>query len=98
MFISGGFSIWPAQLEHAILQHPAVAEACVVAAPHPRWGETPVAVVVVKEDSAVTAEELIELSRQDVGAVKKATHVDFVGALPKPILGKVLRRELRKRY
>jgi acyl-CoA synthetase (AMP-forming)/AMP-acid ligase II len=98
MIISGGFNIWPAQLEHAILQHPAVAEACVVAAPHPRWGETPVAVVVVEEDSAVTAEELIELSRQAVGALKKVTHVDFVDALPKSALGKVLRRELRKRY
>jgi acyl-CoA synthetase (AMP-forming)/AMP-acid ligase II len=98
MIISGGFNIWPAQLEQAILQHAAVAEVCVVGAPHPRWGETPVAVVVLQDEAVVTAEELIELSRRAVGAVKKVTSVDFVDALPKSALGKVLRRELRMRY
>ena len=98
MIISGGFNIWPAQLEQALSQHPAVAEVTVVAAPHDRWGETPVAVVVLTADGLATADELIELSRQAVGSVKKVTRVDFVDALPKSAFGKVLRRSLRGRY
>jgi len=98
MIISGGFNIWPAQLEQALSQHPAVAEVSVVAAPHDRWGETPVAVVVLTADGRVTAEELIEMSRLAVGSVKKVTRVDFVDALPKSVHGKVLRRTLRARY
>jgi acyl-CoA synthetase (AMP-forming)/AMP-acid ligase II len=98
MIISGGFNIWPAQLEQALSQHPAVAEVSVVAAPHDRWGETPVAVVVLTADGRATADELIELSREAVGSVKKVTRVDFVDALPKSALGKVLRRNLRARY
>jgi acyl-CoA synthetase (AMP-forming)/AMP-acid ligase II len=98
MIISGGFNIWPAQLEQALSQHPAVAEVSVVAAPHDRWGETPVAVVVLTADGLATADELIELSRRAVGSVKKVTRVDFVDALPKSALGKVLRRSLRARY
>jgi acyl-CoA synthetase (AMP-forming)/AMP-acid ligase II len=98
MIVSGGFNIWPAQLEQALIQHPAVSEVSVVAAPHGRWGETPVAVVVLSPDGVATADELIEVSRQAVGSVKKVTRVDFVDALPKSALGKVLRRSLRARY
>jgi acyl-CoA synthetase (AMP-forming)/AMP-acid ligase II len=85
-------------LSPLLQQHPAVAEVSVVAAPHDRWGETPVAVVVLTADGVATSDELIELSREAVGSVKKVTRVDFVDALPKSALGKVLRRSLRARY
>jgi acyl-CoA synthetase (AMP-forming)/AMP-acid ligase II len=98
MIISGGYNIWPAQLEQAIAQHPAVADVSVVAAPHQRWGETPVAVVVLKDDAVVDADEIIDLTRDAVGSVKKVTEVHFVDALPRSALGKVLRRELRERF
>ena len=47
MIISGGYNIWPAELENAVAAHPAVAEVCVVGVPHEKWGETPKAVVVL---------------------------------------------------
>lgn len=99
MIISGGYNIWPAELEQALVSHPAVAEACVVGVPHERWGETPKAVVVLGEGAAeVSEDQLIEYTRDRVGAVKKVTSVEFVDELPKSPLGKVLRREVRERY
>ena len=99
MIISGGYNIWPAELELALASHPAVAEACVVGVPDERWGETPKAVVVLDPGAGDTSEdELIEYSRERVGAVKKVTSVEFVTELPKSPLGKVLRRVVRDRY
>jgi len=98
MIISGGFNIWPAELENALAAHPAVAEVCVVGVPHDRWGETPKAVVVLKTGGSASADELIELTRERVGAVKKVTSVEFADELPKSGVGKVLRRVVRERY
>ncbi|RBM18781.1 AMP-dependent synthetase [Prauserella sp. PE36] len=98
LIISGGFNIWPAELENALAAHPAVQEAAVVGVPHPKWGETPHAVVVVREGSEVTEQELIEWTRQRVGSYKKVTAVRFADALPKTPIGKVLRREVRERF
>lgn len=95
---SGGFNIWPAELENALAAHPAVQEAAVVGVPHPKWGETPRAVVVVRDGSEVTEDELIAWTREQVGSYKKVTGVRFVDELPKTPLGKVLRREVRDRY
>jgi acyl-CoA synthetase (AMP-forming)/AMP-acid ligase II len=98
MIISGGYNIWPAELEQALAGHPAVAEACVVGVPHEKWGETPKALVVLYEDAIATEQELIEHCRHQVGSVKKITSVEFAEELPKSQLGKVLRREVRNRY
>jgi acyl-CoA synthetase (AMP-forming)/AMP-acid ligase II len=98
MIISGGYNIWPAELENAIASHPAVSEVCVVGVPHERWGETPVAVVVPRAGATVEAEELIALTRERCGSVKKVTAVEFADELPKSGVGKVLRREVRERY
>jgi acyl-CoA synthetase (AMP-forming)/AMP-acid ligase II len=98
MIISGGYNIWPAELENAVAAHPAVSEVCVVGVPHEKWGETPKAVVVIKPGAALDPADLIELTRERVGAVQKVTSVDVVDALPKSGVGKVLRREVRERY
>jgi acyl-CoA synthetase (AMP-forming)/AMP-acid ligase II len=98
MIISGGYNIWPAELENAIASHPDVSEVCVVGVPHEKWGETPKAVVVLGEGSHVDPEELIEITRARVGSVQKVTSVEFVEALPKSGVGKVLRREVRDPY
>ncbi len=98
MIISGGFNIWPAELENALASHPAVAQVAVVGIPHDKWGETPKAVVVLREGHEAGEEELVEWTREKVGAVKRVTSVDFADDLPKSALGKVLRREVRARY
>ncbi|MDW5593155.1 AMP-binding protein [Conexibacter stalactiti] len=95
LIISGGYNIWPAELERAIATHAAVREVCVVGVPHERWGETPKAVVVLEEGASLSAAEVIELTREQVGSVKKVTSVEFAGELPKSGVGKVLRREVR---
>ncbi|MEU3273138.1 AMP-binding protein [Saccharomonospora sp. NPDC006951] len=98
MIISGGFNIWPVELENALAAHPAVAEVSVVGIPHPKWGETPHAAVVLREGTTVTERELIEWSREKVGSVKKITGVTFTESLPRTPIGKVLRRVVRERY
>ena len=98
LIISGGFNIWPAELENALASHPAVAQVAVVGVPHEKWGETPKAVVVLREGQAATEEELIDWTREKIGAVKRVTSVDFAADLPKSALGKILRREVRARY
>jgi acyl-CoA synthetase (AMP-forming)/AMP-acid ligase II len=98
MIISGGYNIWPAELEAALARHPAVAEVCVVGIPHERWGETPHAVVVLAPGARASEPELIEHCRASVGSVKKITSVGFADRLPKSPLGKVLRREVRASF
>ena len=97
MIISGGFNIWPAELENALAAHPAVAEVAVVGVPHEKWGETPKAVVVLRNDQHADEQQLIDWTREKVGSVKRVTSVDFTDALPKSAVGKVLRREVKKR-
>jgi acyl-CoA synthetase (AMP-forming)/AMP-acid ligase II len=98
LIISGGFNIWPAELENAIAAHPLVADVCVVGVPHEKWGETPVAVVVPVAGATIVPEEIIAFSREKVGSVHKVTRVEIVDALPKSGVGKVLRRVVRQRF
>jgi acyl-CoA synthetase (AMP-forming)/AMP-acid ligase II len=98
MIISGGFNIWPAELENALASHAAVSEVAVVGVAHDKWGETPKAVVVLGEGQHASEQELIDWTREKLGAVKRVTSVDFVDELPKSPLGKILRRQVRDRY
>jgi acyl-CoA synthetase (AMP-forming)/AMP-acid ligase II len=98
MIISGGYNIWPAEVENALFAHPAVAEAAVIGVPHDKFGETPKAFVVLRPDASATAEELIAWCREQIGPVKKPTALEFLTEpLPKSGVGKVLRRALKLR-
>jgi acyl-CoA synthetase (AMP-forming)/AMP-acid ligase II len=95
--VSGGFNIWPAELETVIADHPAVVEVAVFAIPDDRWGEAPMAVVCVNDPSALTSEEIIEMCRQRLGSYKKPSQVEFTtNPLPRSIVGKLLRKQLRE--
>ncbi|UTI66696.1 AMP-binding protein [Paraconexibacter antarcticus] len=96
LIISGGFNIWPAELENALASHPAVAEAAVVGVAHEKWGETPHAAVVLRDGHSATETELVDWTRERLGAVKRVTAVAFVDELPKTPIGKVLRRVVRE--
>ncbi len=99
MIISGGFNIWPAEIETALLRHPDVVEAIAIGIPHPRWGETPVAIVVTREDSAASADELIELCKTEIGSMKKPTEILLrTEPLPRNEFGKLSRRALREQF
>ena len=99
MIISGGFNIWPAELENALAGHPDVIEVAVFGVPHEHWGETPHAVCVVKAESAVTEDELIDLVSNDLGSYKKpGSLVLTTEPLPKSPVGKIKRKDLREPF
>jgi acyl-CoA synthetase (AMP-forming)/AMP-acid ligase II len=99
MIISGGFNIYPAELENVISEHPLVVEVAVFPIPSERWGETPAAVCVVEDPGAVTAEEIVELVSGRLGSYKKPSEVVISAEpLPKSAVGKVLRKKLREPY
>jgi acyl-CoA synthetase (AMP-forming)/AMP-acid ligase II len=99
MIISGGFNIWPAEIENALAEHPAVEEVVVVGVPHQKWGETPHAVVSLRSTANATEQELIEFCRARLGSMKKPTAVLLVREpLPRSSVGKISRRDLRDRY
>lgn len=98
MIVSGGYNLWPTEIEQALATHPAVAEACVFGVPDERWGETPKAAVVLRPGRAASEAELLAHCRERVGGVKKPTSIDFVAALPRTSTGKVLRHVLREPY
>jgi fatty-acyl-CoA synthase len=93
--ISGGENISSVEVEKVIYEHPAVAEAAVIAVPDERWGEVPEAHVDLRPGSQASAEELIEFCRQRLAHFKCPKHVVF-GPLPKTATGKVRKSELRK--
>ena len=99
MIISGGYNIWPMELENAIAAHPAVMEVAVFGIPDPRWGETPCAVVVPKAGGQVDAAEVVQLCIDRLGSYKKPGKVVVRDeALPKTPVGKIKRRDLREPY
>ena len=98
MIISGGENIYPAELERVLAQHPKVLEVSVVGVPDETWGESPRACVVLKPGEASAADEIIAFCEGRLARYKRPRSVDFVQALPRNAMGKVLRRELRERY
>lgn len=95
MIISGGFNVYPSDLEAVMTQHPAVLEAAVVGVPSIKWGETPVAFVVLKQDANVSANELQQWTNERVGKTQRLALVQILASLPRSAIGKVLKRELR---
>ncbi|MFI9005997.1 long-chain fatty acid--CoA ligase [Actinosynnema sp. NPDC053489] len=95
MFISGGENVYPAEVESALVEHPAVVEAAVVGVPHPRWGEVGRAFVRYAEGGGPTEEELRAFLATRLARYKIPAHVDVVPALPRTASGKVRKSELR---
>jgi len=98
MIISGGFNIYPSDIEAVLVRHDAVAEAAVVGVASERWGETPVAFVVLKPGAAVAAEALRNWTNERVGKTQRLADLRIVASLPRSAIGKVLKRELREQY
>ena len=99
MIISGGFNVYPSDLEAVLVQHPAVAEAAVVGVASQRWGETPVAFVVAKVGAGGTAiaaaSDIRDWANQRLGKTQRLAAVEIVTSLPRSAIGKILKRELR---
>ncbi len=97
VIITGGFNVYPKEVEDALYQHPAVAQAAVVGIPDEEWGEAVKAFVVLHPGRSATAEELVQWCKDRLASYKKPRVVEFVESLPLSGVGKVMRRALRGR-
>jgi fatty-acyl-CoA synthase len=98
MIVSGGFNVYPREVEDALTAHPSVAAAAVIGVPDAHWGEAVKAVVVLKNGSGTSAEELIAHVRERKGPVCAPKSVDFVAELPLTAVGKADKKRLRAQY
>lgn len=96
MIISGGENIYPAEVEAVLHEHPAVASAALIGLPDPKWGETPIAVVIAYKNSDVTAGEIIEFCSGKLARYKIPKQVFFVEEFPQLASGKVYKRVLKE--
>lgn len=99
MIISGGYNIYPSELENIIAGHPQVIEVAVVGIPHEKWGETPCAICVVKDESDLNEADIQQMVGTALGSYKKPSMVQFqTVALPKSPVGKIKRKDLREPF
>jgi long-chain acyl-CoA synthetase len=98
MIISGGFNVYPSDLEAVLREHPDVSEVAVIGVPSQRWGETPVAFVVPKTGAAGGEAGLLAWANDRLAKVQRLAAIRFVDALPRSAIGKVLKRELRDQF
>lgn len=98
MIISGGFNVYPSEVEQIIWGHPSVSDCAVIGIPDPDWGEKVIAVVELSPGNQATEQELITLVKENLGSVRTPKRIDFVDSLPRSGTGKVLKRSLRDVY
>jgi len=95
MVISGGFNIYPSEIEQVIWGHPAVQDCAVVGVPDADWGERLTAVIELKAGTTLSAEEVTEMCRKRFGSLKTPKQVEFWTTLPRSPVGKVLKKDVR---
>lgn len=96
MIISGGFNIYPREVDEVLFSHPKIKEACAIGVPDSHSGERVKAFVVLKENQTATEVEIIDFCREHLTKYKVPKFVEFVDDLPKSAVGKILRKELRR--
>ena len=98
MIVSGGENVYPAEVENALMKHPAVADVAVVGIPDDRWGEVPLAIVVRKPGVEVTEDDIVAFGRTQLAGFKTPKKVAWADALPRNPSGKILKKDLRTPY
>lgn len=98
MIVSGSENVYPAEIEATLAGHSDIVEVAVIGVPDERWGESVKAVVVKRAGSKLTAEALIDWTRDKLAGYKRPRSVDFIDALPRNASGKMLKRKLREPY
>jgi long-chain acyl-CoA synthetase len=93
---ASGYKVWPNEVEEILFEHPKVREAAVIGIPDETRGETVKAFIVLEEGQTSTRDEIRQFCKEKMAVYKVPTHVEFVDTLPKTMVGKVLRRELRE--
>jgi long-chain acyl-CoA synthetase len=95
MIIAGGYNIFPREVDEILFDHPKILEACTIGVPDPYRGETVKSFVVLKPGETLTEEEIIQFCKGKLAAYKVPKKVEFIDALPKSAIGKILRREVK---
>jgi long-chain acyl-CoA synthetase len=98
MIISGGFNIYPSDLEAELRPHPELQDVTVIGVPSISWGETPVGYVVRRPGSQASAEQILQWFNQRVGKTQRLNRIILAEELPRSAIGKVLKRELRDQF
>lgn len=98
MIVSGGENIYPAELERVLQAHPKVKEVAVIGQPSEKWGESPAAILVTKEDENLSADEVIAYCRGKLAGYKVPRRVEFVREIPRTPSGKIQKHLLRKQF
>jgi len=97
LIISGGVNVYPRDIEEVVVQHPAVREAAVFGVPDAKWGETPVAAVLLRDGTAITTDELRDWVNRRVGAkYQRLARIEVLDDFPRNVAGKTLKRVLRE--
>lgn len=98
MIVTGGFNVFSSEVEAAVMAHAAVKDCAVIGVPHDKWGEAVQAVVELRPEQSVTPDELIAFVKGRLGSVKAPKDIEIVAQLPRSSVGKVLKKEVRKKY
>lgn len=95
MIISGGYNVYPRDIDEVLFEHPKVLEACCIGIPHPKRGEAVKAFVILKQGQEMTQQEVIDYCATKLAKYKLPVEVEFKKELPKSNVGKILRKDLR---
>ena len=98
MIVTGGENVYPKEVEDILYEHPAILECAVVSSPDKKWGERVQAVVVLKPDQSATEEEIIHHCKEKLGGYKCPKSVEFWDEVPKTPIGKILRKDVKKKF
>lgn len=98
MIVTGGFNVFSSEVEAAVMAHPAVKDCAVIGVPDEKWGEAVKAVIELRPNQTVTPQELIHFVKARLGSVKAPKDVEIVEQLPRSAVGKVLKKDVRKKY
>ncbi len=98
MIISGGFNIYPSEIEQVLWSHPAVQDCAVIGVPDDKWGEAVTAIVELKRGADASEGEVLEYCRVRLGGMKTPKAVQFWNELPRSAVGKVLKRDIRDKF
>jgi acyl-CoA synthetase (AMP-forming)/AMP-acid ligase II len=97
MIISGGVNVYPRDIEEVIARHPDVQEVAVLGTPHPKWGETPIAAVILQQPGSIAADDLRDWINANVSAkFQRVQEVFIMDEFPRNVAGKTLKRVMRE--
>ena len=98
MIVSGALNVYPSEVERVLQQHEGIFEVAVIAVPSEKWGEEVKAIVVLKEGENISEKDLIDFCDGKIAGFKKPKTIEFIDELPRNLTGKILKKDLRKRF